>query len=102
MEISDVVENTYCQDIASHDGSESESAWNGRRVDLFTEDKTPLFRRANPQMWIRPMMSKPDRADVEISGGRDETRGGYVEGKISISWGDPKSSSDSQDKPSND
>jgi hypothetical protein len=47
-------------------------------------------------------MSKPDRGDVEFSGGYDETRGGYVEGKISFSWGDPTPSSDSQDIPSND
>jgi len=103
MEVSNIFENECCQDIWSRDCLETESEWNGRKVDILTGDENSLLNRVTGhQMRIRPMMSKPDRAEATFSGGYDESRGGYVEGKVSMSWGDPNSSSDSKNKPSND
>lgn len=100
MEALGVLENEYYQDIWSRDGSKNRSEWNTRKVNLLNEDERVLLKQAaSSSSQIYLMMSKPDRGDVEISGGYDETRGGYIEGKISASWGDPKPSPDSEDKP---
>lgn len=45
-------------------------------------------------------MSKPNRGEIEFSGGYNEEKGSYVEGKVSLSWElgeSPKSSSDSKE-----
>lgn len=40
------------------------------------------------------MQQAPDEAQISVSGGYDEQRGGYVEAKFTASWG----SSSSEDK----
>lgn len=95
MEISTVFENEYSQNMGSLGCSKAE--WNGRTVTILEGDKSvPFCKAINFRTRVNSMMSKPDHGDATIRGGVDEERGAYIEGSITMSWGDSKPSSDSK------
>ena len=98
MEISGVFEDEYSSKVGSFTCPEDLTEWNGRTVKPLAGDESSSLSRV---IRMRPMMSRPSRVDAEVIGGYSEDRGGYVEGKISASWGDSTpapSSSDSSSK----
>jgi hypothetical protein len=104
MEISSVFENEYSQNIGSFDCIPNKGESNGRTVVILKEDKCPtLCKTINSRILMNLMMTRPDRADASVRGGVDEERGMYIEGSMSVSWGDSKPSSNTKsekDKPS--
>ena len=106
MEISSLFESEYCSKNASFTCTENMAEWNGRVIKSLTENESLiLFRGMDIKAKIDLMMAKPSNVEGELTGGYSEERGGYIEGKISASWGESKSSSsDSKTKnePEND
>jgi hypothetical protein len=101
MEISTVFENGYSQNTDSFDFISNKGEWNGRTVTILEEDKCVTLSKAiNSQTRPNPMMAKPDRGEASIRGGIDEERGAYIEGNVSVSWGDSKTSSNSKNSES--
>lgn len=96
MEISSVFENEYCSKIESFTSPENTAEWNGRIIKPLAGNKSSILSRViSIETKIYPMMSRPTNVEGELTGGYSEERGGYVEGKISASWGESKSSQSS-------
>lgn len=81
---------------------------NGKEVKILSNEKqanvelTHYFTRMKDcfqnRSAVRPMMSKPEHIDGTITGGYDEDRGAYVEGKITFTWDNDPDKKDTNGK----
>ena|SRR5690348_9950305 len=98
MEVSRISEGTCKCD--SFDDTKKGCELDHRKIKILTSAEGPLtVQFVNNNLHHPPTrMSRPDRGEIDFTYGYDEERGGFIEGRISASWGESKSSSESSDE----
>ncbi len=84
MEISNIFENEYYAATESFTHRSNLVEWNGRKIQPLTSEEI----NGKPNIYLA--MSRPTNIEGELSGGYNEKQGGYIQGKISGSWGESK------------